>query len=123
MRAQVLLFAALSGLIACQTLATNSDQPARIVDPTAESRAALQQVVNALLNTEVTIADDALTDTSVLIIERSFPRSLEGANAQGRNMELPFQFRLVINGDDCVLIDQRDQSRHELRDTSCVAEE
>jgi hypothetical protein len=38
-------------------------------------------------------------------------------------MEMPFQFRLVINGDDCVLIDQRDESRHELKDTSCIAEE
>jgi len=118
-----MLLAATSGLIACQTVATTNDKPARIADPTAESRAALQQTVNAALNTEVTLADDALTDTSVLLIERSVPRSLEGAPAQGRIMEMPFQFRLVINGDDCVLIDQRDESRHELKDTSCIAEE
>jgi len=119
----LLLLAAMSGLVACQTVATNYDQPARIVDPTPESAAVLQQTVNAALNIEVVLADDALTDTSLIIIERSVPRSLEGAPAQGRNMELPIQFRLVINDNDCILIDQRDQSRHELRDTSCIAEE
>lgn len=109
--------------MACQTVATSYDRPARIANPTAESRAVLQHTVNDALNTKVTLADDALTDTSVLTIERDVPRSLEGSPAQGRNMEMPLQFRLVINGDDCVLIDQRDQSRHALKDTSCVAEE
>lgn len=123
MRPLFALLAATSGLIACQTVATNYDKPARIADPTAGSRAALQQAVNAALNTEVTLADDALTGSSVLTIERSVPRSMEGAPSQGRNMEMPFQFRLVVNGDNCVLIDQRDQSRHVLRDTSCIAEE
>lgn len=123
MRTQLVIFTAMTVLVACQTVATNHDQPARIVDPGVASRAALQQLVNALLNTEVAVADDALTDSSVLIIERSIPRSLEGSPAQGRTMESPFQFSLVINGDDCVLIDQRDQSRHELSDTSCVAAE
>ena len=32
------------------------------------------------------------------------------------------QFRLVINRDDCILIDQRDRSRHLLEDTKCTAE-
>ncbi len=38
-------------------------------------------------------------------------------------MEAPFQFRLVINGDDCILVDLRDDSRHTLNDTVCIAEE
>ena len=116
------LFAATPVMVACQTVATNYDKPARITDPTDDSRAALQESVDAALNTNVTIADDALTDSSLLIIERIMPRTMEGSPAQGRNMEMPFQFRLVINGDDCVLIDQRDESRYTLRDTSCTAE-
>ncbi len=123
MRSLLWLFAATSGVVGCQTVATAYDQPARITDPTEASRAALQQTVNAALNTNVTIADDALTDSSLLIIERAMPRSMGGSPARGRTMEIPFQFRLVINGDDCILIDQRDESRHVLQDTSCTAEE
>jgi hypothetical protein len=37
-------------------------------------------------------------------------------------MDAPIQFRLVINGDDCILIDQRDRSRHNLENTTCEAE-
>jgi hypothetical protein len=32
------------------------------------------------------------------------------------------QFRLVINASDCILIDQRNESRHMLKKTECVAE-
>ena len=117
------LLVATSGTVACQTVATNDDKPAQITNPTDDSRAALQQAVNAALNTEVTLADDALTDSSLLIIERTMPQSMAGSPAQGRIMEKPFQFRLVISGDDCILIDQRDESRYVLQDTSCIAEE
>lgn len=123
MRSSLCLLVVTSGLVACQTVATAYDKPARISDPTDASRAALQQTVNAVLNTNVTLADDALTDSSLLIVERAMPRTMDGSPAQGRTMEMPFQFRLVINGDDCILIDQRDESRHVLQDTSCIAEE
>ena len=123
MRSSLLLLALTSGVVACQTVATAYDKPARITDPTNASRAALQQTVNAVLNTNVTLADDALTDSSLLIVERAMPRSMDGSPAQGRTMEMPIQFRLVINGDDCILIDQRDESRHVLQDTSCIPEE
>jgi hypothetical protein len=58
----------------------------------------------------------------VLIIERSPPRSIQGLPAQGRNMDVPIQFRLVINRDECVLIDQRDRSRYTLQNTRCKPE-
>ena len=123
MRSLLWLFVAAFGIAGCQTVAMGDDKPARISNPTDDSRAALQQTVNEVLNTNVTLADDALTDSSLLIVERVMPKSMEGSPAQGRTMEMPIQFRLVINGDDCILIDQRDESRHVLQDTSCVAEE
>lgn len=123
LRSLLWLLTATPVMVACQTTATNNDKPARITNPTDDSRAALQQTVNAALNTEVMLADDALTDSSLLIIERNMPQSMDGSPAQGRIMEMPFQFRLVISGDDCILIDQRDESRHVLQDTSCIAEE
>jgi len=110
-------------LAACQTVATEYDKPARISNPDESSRAALQQTVNAALNTEVILADDALTNSSQLFVERVVPKTIEGSPAGGRTMEMPFEFRLVMNGDDCVLIDQRDSSRHVLQDTSCIAED
>lgn len=109
-------------LVACKNVVPDADQAAVIVNPTDESRAALQQAVNEALNTDVALADNALTDTSLLIIERQVPRSIEGAPAQGRTMEMPFQFRLVTDGTNCVLIDKRDESRHVLTNTECVAE-
>ena len=123
MRLLLWMFVVTFGVVGCQTVATGYDKPARITDPTDDSRAALQQTVNAALNTNVTLADDALTDSSLLIVERSMPKSMDGSPAQGRTMEMPYQFRLVINGDECILIDQRDESRHVLQDTSCIAAE
>ena len=109
-------------LVACKTVTPDVDQAAVIVNPDAASRAALQEAVDAALHTDVTLADDALMETSILIIERKVPQSIEGSPAQGRNMELPFQFRLVVTGSECILIDQRDLSRTVLADTDCSVE-
>ena len=106
----------------CQTMADANDKAAIIVDPDDASRAALQSTVDGILNTVVTIAPDALTRSSILVIERNPPRSLQNPNPQGRNMETPIQFRLVKNGADCILVDERDKSRHLLENTECRAE-
>ncbi len=123
MKSLTWLIAVAPGIVACQTVATNNDTPALITEPTDASRAALQQAVSNALNTEVMLADNALTDTSLLTIERAIPRGIDGSPAQGRTMDMPFQFRLVISGDECILIDQRDDSRQTLSDTSCIAED
>jgi fructose-1,6-bisphosphatase/sedoheptulose 1,7-bisphosphatase-like protein len=106
----------------CKNVAPDADQAALIVNPDAASRAALQATVNAALHTEVALADDALTETSILIIERKVPQSIEGSPAQGRNMEMPIQFHLVRNDSECILIDQRDMTRTVLADTVCSVE-
>ena len=106
----------------CKNVAPDADQVAVIVNADAASRAALQQTVNAALHTDVMLADNALTETSVLTIERKIPQSIEGSPAQGRKMEMPIQFRLVKNGGECILIDQRDMSRTVLADTVCSVE-
>ena len=109
-------------LVACKTVTPDVDQAAVIVNPDAASRAALQEAVDAALHTDVTLADDALMETSILIIERKVPQSIEGSPAQGRNMEMPFQFQLVRNGSECILIDQRDMARGGRADTVCSVE-
>ena len=109
-------------LAGCQSLVSGEDIAARITNPTDHSRAALRNTINEVLNTHVALADDALTDSSVLIIEQHPPRSMQNLPAQGRNMGTPLQFALVLNGSDCILIDQRDNSRHRLEKTTCTAE-
>lgn len=106
----------------CKNVAPDEDQAAVIVAPDAASRAALQATVNDALGTDVALADDALTETNLLVIERQVPQSIEGSPAQGRTMEMPFQFRLVANDGECILIDQRDQSRTVLANTVCSSD-
>ena len=109
-------------LSGCQTVNTDNDRPARIVDPDADSRVALQALVNEALGTEVMLADTALTDSSLLTIER-WPRdTMDNPVPQGRILEKPIQFQLVISGSDCILIHHRDQSRRVLENTTCEAE-
>jgi hypothetical protein len=120
---RVFLAAVLAATISgCQTVTTDYDHPARIINPDEASRAALRSVVNSVLNTAVTLADSALTDTSLLTIERNPPRTMANPTPQGRIMEMPIQFLLVVNDTDCILIDQRDRTRHILRNTNCEAE-
>ena len=123
MSARNLIAAALAlATMGCQTVGNSADVPARIVNPSDASRAALQDAVNTAFGTNVTLADDALTETSLLTIERNPRPTLDNPNPQGRNMEMPFQLRLYINGSDCVLVDQRDNARYVLANTSCEAE-
>ena len=113
------LWLALSG---CQTVDTDDDRSARIVNADAISRAALQAAVNEALGVEVMLKDDALVGSSLLTIERSPSGTMDNPVVQGRILDRPIQFRLVINGSDCILIDQRDGSRRVLPNTTCEAE-
>lgn len=109
-------------VVGCQSVATDVDRPARIVNPDASSRAVLQGAVDKILRTQVLLSESALTDTSLLIIENWPTPKMGNPVPQGRMIEPPRQFRLVINGNDCLLIDLRDQSRHPLANTKCIAE-
>lgn len=109
-------------MLGCQTVEPDYDKPARIINVDDASRSALQNAVNTAIGTNVTLADNALTDTSLLTLENRPPRSMTNPNPQGRIMEMPIQFQLIKNGNDCILINQRDRSRQVLSGTSCEAE-
>lgn len=109
-------------LSGCQTVDADNDRPARIVDPDAESRAALQEAVNEALSTEVMLADDALTETSLLTIERWPAGTMDNPVPQGRILERPIQFQLVRNDGDCYLVKKSDSARYLLRDVDCETE-
>jgi hypothetical protein len=109
-------------MAACKHVVDDANEPAVVVDPTDASRAALQRAVNEAMRTDVLLAEDALTDSSILIIEHRAPESIAGSPAQGRNMAMPVQFKLFTNGAVCVLEDQRDKTRYLLDDTKCAVE-
>ena len=117
-----LILVGLTVLAGCQTMATGTDVPARITNPSAASREALKNAVNDALHTEVLLAASALTTSSILVIERNPPRSMQNQAATGRNMDPPIRFHLVLNNSECILVDQRDQSRRLLEDTTCAVE-
>jgi len=117
-----LIIGGMTVLAGCQTMATSTDVPARITNPSAASQAALQQAVDDALNTEVLLAADALTTSSILVIERNPPRSIQSQPATGRIMDPPIRFHLVLNNSECILVDQRDKSRRLLENTTCIAE-
>ncbi len=111
----LLLLSACVSLSACQSSAAQADVPARVDNPTAESRADLLRAVTGILNSsEVTLADDALTNDSLLIIE---PKHLTG-----RDLRKPEHFQLVLRGTRCVLVHQETATRLLLVDTTCTAE-
>ena len=107
----------------CQTMNGGGDVPAIITNPDDNSRAALRAALAASFGGhDVVIADDALTTTSLLTIERAPRSTMDNPSPGGRILTEPYRFRLVKNDEDCVLVDLRDDSRHVLADTNCAPE-
>lgn len=121
------------GLAACLALAAaacNSappragETPARLVNPTAETRAELERAVSEMLGgAPVTLAADALTQTSVLVLEGSRVRGPGSAPLGGREMRMPERFQLFTDGRRCVLVHGDERGRYELRRAQCIPEE
>lgn len=107
--------------LSCRSAAIAEDLPAVIANPSPESHAELLRVLSAALNgAEVTVAEDALTTANLLIVDRAAPRDLQDRPLDGRRLDAPIQFRLFINGPNCVLVNQADGRRWRLMRTRCV---
>lgn len=116
----LLLVLALAG---CRSAPLPEGVPAFIVDPDDESRRELRQIVStALEQPSVQLADDALTDSSVLTVEPTAPRGMNAPPATGRLLDTPERFRLLLDGPQCVLVHERTGMRWLLLDTDCEAE-
>lgn len=123
MRAGLLAWAAASALLAleaCRTLRGEEEVPAVIESPTAATRAVLQRAVSeALGGAPVLLADDALTRSSILVVERVRPRDASGMLLGGREHGMPERFRLVRSGRRCILVHEADRRRLALEATRC----
>lgn len=115
--------AAMTMLGACRSTASAADVPAVIDPPDVASRAELREAVSTLLGgRSVLLADDALTKTSLLILERPRRRSIGGVFEPGRELEPPERFRLLGSDGRCVLVHLNTGMRHALTKTRCRAE-
>jgi hypothetical protein len=111
-----------AALAACLVRSTPPDVPAVLTRPTAECRAELRRVVSGALNgTPVTLAEDALTVESTLIVERTPRRDTQGRPLDGRETGRPERFRLVRSGSRCVLVHERTGRRYALSSADCSA--
>lgn len=117
------LLAGFAAVCACGTQPAQGEAPALIRNPSAQSRAELRRVLSTALNgAPVTIADDALTHSSVLIIERAVHRDSRGRPLTGRDLGRPVRFRLVRRGDRCLLVREDSGAYWQLMHVSCVPE-
>jgi len=114
---------ALLALAACRTMQAPPENPAIVVRPTPESRAALTQAVSkALGGAHVTLEDDALTRDGMLVIDQSQLRRGQvvvlgqdpGASDQAE------RFHLVKIDDRCVLVHDRTERHFDLIGTDCA---
>jgi hypothetical protein len=105
---------------ACGSLAAQ-ERPAVIASATERSRAELVRVVSAAMNGQpVTLAQDALTRDSTLILERRTPPGPQGRAATGRTLEAPTELKLVLRGERCLLVRVADGREWPLDEARCV---
>lgn len=116
---RIVALSALVMLSACASVA-GQDGPAVLTEATTQTHDELVKVVSAALNVPtVTIAADALTSDSELIIERAPARDAGGRRLQGRELSQPEHFQLVSAGSRCVLVHARTKAEYEISTATC----
>ena len=97
-----------------------SGQSAAIVNPSAEMITELERTIStSLYGQPVTLADDAFADGRVLSLEVLARNSPNARLATSRTMSRPEQFRLIANGNGCLLEKLSSGERFLLRVTRC----
>lgn len=93
------------GLAACRGWPADRGVPAIVTHPTAASRADLERAVSqAFGGVPVRLARDALTRESVLIVGRAQARDIRGLPLNGRELQRPQHFQLLLRASQCVLL-------------------
>ncbi len=118
------LFALMLSLLAgCTAPSIQADVPALLINPGPDTRLEIEQSVSAALDgVDISIAADALTQDSMLIIERGLKRSIANSVELGRDLGRPDHFQLVIDGPQCVLVHQQTGLHWILKKTKCIAQ-
>jgi hypothetical protein len=109
------------GAWSCATVPPAVDVPAVITAPTPEGRAELVRVVSqALHGAPLTLAHDALTRESTLIVERARARGPDGTPLLGRDTGRPERFHLVRRGSGCELVHEGSERHFALSKVTCA---
>jgi hypothetical protein len=122
MAAACRLWLAFGPLLCFPALPEPCDSRAIIVNPSETGRRELARVVReALHGAPVTLADDALTTSNMLVIDHTEPRDGSGRPLDGRRLSRPQSFELFTRKSRCVLVQTRTGRRWTLRHTECLA--
>lgn len=105
MKHLLLLLMLMPGLASCQSPEAQDRVPARLAETSAATHAELKQrLAEALGQERVQIAERALLEQGVLLLERT-PRSAPGGQrVPGRSLETPIRFELYLVGGRCLLV-------------------
>lgn len=98
-------------------------RPAVIVEPDEQSRQALQKAVSeSLEDADIILVEDALTDSSTLVLERRRPTSRESLQGESPSQQKAEHFQLLFQGEACILVHEESGTRQMLADTRCRPE-
>jgi len=99
-----------------------SEQPARLVEPDDAARAELRAAVASFFGgAPVPLTDDALTQTSQLVVERAALRDPAGLRVDGRDLGRPQLFDLKQVDGFCVLVHRASGRRVTLPSAHCAS--
>lgn len=110
------LLLACTPLSGCVRTRVHGETPA-LLGTDADSRAALQKVVDTAMGRSVALASDALTRDNTLLIE-PVPPMADGQRVDGRETRPPVRFTLLLSDGDCVLVHEGGK-RAQLRGAHC----
>jgi hypothetical protein len=103
---------------------TQVAKPALLINSGVEVRQEISEAVIAMTGfSSVALADQDLTQSSELVIERKHQKTTGGDLIQGRDLELPHRFQLVSLAGQCWLLKQTMEQRSLLRKAQCRADQ
>ncbi|CAN5775281.1 hypothetical protein BH11PSE12_BH11PSE12_31700 [soil metagenome] len=123
----VLLALLLMALSACQVVSPAPGVPARLQLMTGEAQRAAYQELNEVTArmlglASVTLAERSLIDSSQFAYARTARYDASGLMLQGRVIESPRIFSLLLREQKCWLLDQKTAQQIWLKHARCVAE-
>ena len=111
-------------LSACQMTAAQMARAAVLSNPGTEVKLELSQAIMTMTGfSSVALADQDLTRSSELVVERKHHKTANGELIQGRDLEPPQRFQLVTQHGQCWLVHQSSGQRMLLKKAQCRADD
>ncbi len=117
----IILLVILTG--GCREPEVQPTGPALLVNPNMESYEEVTKTISAALNgVEVSLSEDVFTTYSIVVIERGMIRGINHPPELGRDLGRPSRFQLILDGTDCVIVDEQSGVHWPLTNVECVKE-